>query len=134
VSTRAIGRDLERSQVEEIAQGRVWSGQQALELGLVDELGDLDTALASAAALANLGDNYEVKALDPPLSPQELLLRQLTGGAQVQFTSLGLELGLDLGTPLDLATLPGMDTLQLLLRSSDRNRTYALCEACQVSW
>ena len=120
----ARGRDLERSRVEEIAQGRVWSGTQALELGLVDELGDLDMALASAAELANLGDNFEVQPLDPPLSPQELLLRQLTGKAQVRLANIGL----------DLSKVPGIEALQLLLSSSDRSRNYALCEACELSW
>lgn len=134
----ARGRDLERSQVEEIAQGRVWSGTQALELGLVDELGDLPAALASAAQLADLGDDYDVKAIDPPLSPREILLRQLTGGALVNLSDLGLSLGFD--TPLQLLntldsnSVPGTKTLQLLMKSTDRSRTYALCESCDLSW
>ncbi len=45
----AVGRSLTREQVHEIAQGRVWSGADALELGLVDQLGNLDDAIALAA-------------------------------------------------------------------------------------
>ena len=45
-----------RDQVHEIAQGRVWTGQKAVEIGLVDQLGDLDDALAIASRLANLSD------------------------------------------------------------------------------
>jgi len=52
----AEGRDLPRQRVEELAQGRVWSGTTALELGLVDELGGIDQALATAATLAELED------------------------------------------------------------------------------
>jgi len=48
----ADGRDLEREAVHEVAQGRVWTGEQALERRLVDELGGLDDAVAKAAELA----------------------------------------------------------------------------------
>jgi len=50
----ADGRKMTRDQVHQIAQGRVWTGQKAVELGLVDRIGGLDTALASAASLAGL--------------------------------------------------------------------------------
>ena len=56
------GRKLERSRVAEIAQGRVWSGKDAVELGLVDELGTLDDAIAHAAVAAEVDDeDYEVR-------------------------------------------------------------------------
>ncbi|HTO03444.1 MAG TPA: signal peptide peptidase SppA, partial [Opitutus sp.] len=54
------GRNLERAFVEEIAQGRVWSGAEALKLGLVDELGGLDAAIGFAATKAELGENYRL--------------------------------------------------------------------------
>ncbi len=60
VTKVAEGRKLERSVVEEIAQGRVWSGADALTVGLVDEVGGLDQAIAHAAERANLGDRYRV--------------------------------------------------------------------------
>jgi protease-4 len=53
-------RKLKREDVEEIAQGRVWSGSEALKLKLVDELGGLDAAIAYAAAQAKLGSNYRL--------------------------------------------------------------------------
>lgn len=56
----AESRKLERSFVEEIARGRVWSGQAAKELGLVDEMGSLTDALRHAAELAELGSNFRV--------------------------------------------------------------------------
>lgn len=52
----AEGRKLSIEQVNEIAQGRVWSGTQALEVGLVDELGSLDDAVSYAAELANISE------------------------------------------------------------------------------
>ncbi|HWZ95955.1 MAG TPA: signal peptide peptidase SppA [Opitutaceae bacterium] len=56
----AEGRQLDRAVVEEIAQGRVWSGTEAKKLGLVDEIGGLDAAVKFAAQKAQLGDNYRV--------------------------------------------------------------------------
>lgn len=53
-------RKLKREQVEEIAQGRVWSGVEAKKLGLVDEIGGLDAAIAYAAKKANLGTSYRL--------------------------------------------------------------------------
>lgn len=54
------GRKLKREVVEEIAQGRVWSGAEAKKLGLVDEIGGLDAAVAFAAQKAGLGSNYRM--------------------------------------------------------------------------
>ncbi len=56
----AASRKLDRSVVEGIAQGRVWSGSEALKLGLVDEIGGLDAAVRYAANKAKLGDNFKV--------------------------------------------------------------------------
>jgi protease-4 len=56
----ADARKLDRKVVEEIAQGRVWSGSEALKLKLVDELGGLADAVKYAATKAELGDNFRV--------------------------------------------------------------------------
>lgn len=56
----AEARELERATVEEIAQGRVWSGAEALKLGLVDEIGGLAAAVKFAAAEAKLGEGFRV--------------------------------------------------------------------------
>ena len=56
----AEGRNLEREKVDEIAQGRVWSGAQAQKLGLVDEIGGLEKALRYAAEKTRLGETYRV--------------------------------------------------------------------------
>jgi protease-4 len=53
-------RKLSRTAVQEIAQGRVWSGQEALKLGLVDEIGGLSAAVKYAAAKAGLGNNFRI--------------------------------------------------------------------------
>ena len=64
----AEGRGMTEEQVEEVARGRVWTGAQALEIGLVDELGDFETALAVAKKLAGLEleREYTVVQVRPP--------------------------------------------------------------------
>jgi protease-4 len=57
----AQGRKIPSSRVAEIAQGRVWSGTAAKAIGLVDDIGGLDSAIAYAAKQANLGDNWELR-------------------------------------------------------------------------
>ena len=54
----ADGRNMPVEEVEEIAQGRVWLGTDALVIKLVDELGGLDKAVAKAAELANIDEYY----------------------------------------------------------------------------
>jgi protease-4 len=56
----ADGRKMTFAQVDSIAQGRVWTGVQAKEIGLVDELGSLEDAIAAAADLADLTE-YQVR-------------------------------------------------------------------------
>ena len=56
----AEGRGLTQSYVDSIGQGRVWAGADAIGLGLVDQLGDLEDAIAYAAQKADLGDDYKV--------------------------------------------------------------------------
>lgn len=70
-------REMDRSRVDELARGRIWIGADAKEVGLVDELGTLDAAVASAAALAGLRDgSWDVKYIAEPLSFAEQLLMQ----------------------------------------------------------
>lgn len=54
------GRDMERDEVHKVARGRVWTGEQAIEIGLVDKIGGLAAAIDEAAALAELGGDYDV--------------------------------------------------------------------------
>jgi len=57
----AVGRKLDPARVREIAKGRVWTGAQALQLGLVDELGGFNTAVARAKVLARIPADQEVR-------------------------------------------------------------------------
>ena len=72
----AEGRDMTRDEVHAVAQGRIWTGAQAVELGLVDELGGLDVAVERAAEKAGL-EGYGVRRLPQPKGLVELLLEDL---------------------------------------------------------
>ena len=72
----AKGRNMSPQAVDKIAQGRVWSGLDAKQLGLVDELGSQPEAIAAAAKLAKL-PNYQVELIEPELSTSEQLMKQL---------------------------------------------------------
>jgi protease-4 len=72
---------MDRDAVHEIAQGRVWTGAQAKERGLVDELGGLDVALAKAAEVGGLGEDYTVERWPKSKTFVELVLEDLEGAA-----------------------------------------------------
>jgi protease-4 len=93
----STGRNLQPAAVEAIAQGRVWSGADALGNKLVDKLGGLDEAIASAAKLASL-DNYQVITIEETLDPRQLFLKEIMqSGAKIAAT-LGVKLGVTQAT------------------------------------
>lgn len=79
VNLVAEGRSMETDAVDAIAQGRVWTGSDALGIGLVDELGTLSDAVAYAASLAGLENesDYSTLAVPKPLTPFETLLETM---------------------------------------------------------
>lgn len=67
------GRKIPRNNVEKLARGRVWDGSTAKELGLVDELGNLDDAIAAAGKLAGMTDYSPLYIIETPSSGHEFL-------------------------------------------------------------
>ncbi len=82
ITKAAAGRGMEVDEIDRIARGRVWSGGDALRLGLIDELGGLDDAVAAAAKLADLGEEYRVRYFEEQPSRRQQLLSWLLGGAR----------------------------------------------------
>ncbi len=80
----AKGRKLKPAQVDSIAQGRVWSGKDALKIGLVDELGGLDRAIAVAAEKAKLTE-YRTVQLPTLKEPIEQLFESLSSETEAYF-------------------------------------------------
>ena len=116
VNLVARGRDMAPEAVEAVAQGRVWSGRKARDLGLVDGLGHLDDAIAAAAERAGI-EQYEVVTIDEPLSTQEKILMRLFD-----------ELGYSPRPPAWFAAI--IDDLESLASLNDPRHVYAICELC----
>lgn len=123
----AEGRGLSPGQVERAAQGHVWTGVDAKALGLVDELGYLDDALAGAAGLAGL-PAYRVKKVRLPASAREVLMEQL-------LLDSGAGVAERLGAMLPGALRPAGEQLgrelSTLGRFDDIRGQYVLCVECQ---
>ena len=73
------GRGLPVERVREIAGGRVYSGIRAREIGLIDDFGNLQDAIASAARLANIGEDYEVAHYPRTKPAWEAFLKEIMG-------------------------------------------------------
>jgi protease-4 len=88
IGSVADSRGMEIDAVDAIGQGQVWTGMDALNNGLVDELGGLDDAIAAAAELAEISDeDFGIKIIEQELSPTQQMLIDLLGTA----TSLGVD-------------------------------------------
>lgn len=74
-------RELSVEEVDQVAQGRVWTGGQALERQLVDQSGTLQDAIGAAARRAGLGDDYQVTYVEQELTGFERLLAEAAGGS-----------------------------------------------------
>ena len=90
----AEGRDMTVPQVDNIAQGRVWTGAEALEIGLVDQIGTLEDAITWAAlSIEGVSDVSEVNIAEypKPLTGIELLLESLGMGEENIFAGTPFE-------------------------------------------
>lgn len=125
----ADGRNSTPAAVHEIAQGRIWTGEKALELGLVDELGDLNDAITVAAQLANLAD-YEVDYRRKPLSVYEQLIMEMNSNISASLSGLGvsgwLPESLQQQAQMILKPLQVLDTL------NDPRGMYLYCDSCPL--
>jgi protease IV len=119
---QARGKDY--ADIDAIAQGRVWTGDQAMQRGLVDKLGGLNTAIASAAELANLGKDYSVRYQEQPMSAFERFAASFSQTAMVSgLQSYGVRL------PSWVAQLPALaPELQMLQNAqAGRPNVYSYC-------
>ena len=84
ISHVAEGRKMSKEQVDEIGQGRVWTGENAKEIGLVDEFGGLDKAIALAAEIAGI-EEYRTVSLPALPDPFESLFKTGTDNVRARF-------------------------------------------------
>ena len=120
----AQGRNMSLAEVDKVAQGRVWTGVDAQQHGLVDQLGNLQDAINQAAELAGLTE-YNIKPIGPALSPQQQLLNELFGFGVKLFGQT---------VQINPALQQTIDTLQsqtaVLTRFNDPQGRYAYCPMC----
>ena len=131
----AEARNMTPEQVDKIAQGRVWIASQALELGLVDKLGNKQDAIDAAAALAKL-NHYEVKTMTHDLSPQEKMMQDIFGNASIK-SMLGLQSQKTsvLATQANLQSVINQLSTEVenLKDYNDPQGVYARCLVCEVA-
>ena len=89
----AEGRGLRQTYVDSIGQGRVWSGADAIELGLVDQLGDMEDAIAYAAQQANLGNDYKVTEMPKKKDFMTRLMESLNSDSDKLDAAMKMKLG-----------------------------------------
>lgn len=126
------GRDIPADQVTALAEGRVWSGLDAKRLGLVDQLGNLDDAVAAAAGRAGLGTEYGRVWIQAPLTLENFILQQLFGSADTYLAGLGRDIGARLLSQLGLADSgPLLENMSRLAHTIDLSArqpaTLAVC-------
>lgn len=119
-------RGLDKSAVDAIGQGQVWTGVDAIENGLVDELGRLEDAIAAAAELADLdADGFGVKLIETELSTTEQMVVDLLSVAR----HAGLSPDVFVSAPSALESLAERvgSLLATSLRFNDPNGIYTHC-------
>ncbi|EJG1723467.1 signal peptide peptidase SppA [Vibrio parahaemolyticus] len=128
ISLVGSNRDMTVEEVDKVAQGRVWTGQDALSFGLVDQMGDFDDAVELAAKLANVTD-YGIYWVEEPLSPTELFLQEFMNQVKV---SLGVDATSLLPKSLQPVAQQFEEDASLLQSFNDPKGQYAFCLNCQV--
>jgi len=123
----AQNRNMTPEQVDKIAQGRVWSGAKAKELGLVDELGELNDAITSAAELANL-TNYQLLKIEKERTSTDKFMQNLFGHAsQLMPTRVKTSPG-----ALEQLILQFKNEYKLLNQLNDPQGVYSHCLTCEM--
>ncbi|HEY0922332.1 signal peptide peptidase SppA [Rheinheimera pacifica] len=124
-------RNMTTTEVDTVAQGRVWTGSKALELGLVDKLGNINDAIKAAAEKAGLSQ-YDVKVVKQELTPSEQMIKDLLGEASAKGW-------LPQGSVSAEQKLLGKLTKQLkqdfvlLNQFNDPNGVYSYCVSCSIN-
>jgi protease-4 len=105
------GRNLSKEYIDSIGQGRVWTGRDALELGLIDVLGGLETAIKLSSEMANL-ENYRIVNLPKQKDLFEALTDDLMEG-KIKNTIIKKELGDFYHSYIELKNIKSMDEIQM---------------------
>jgi len=109
--------------VNEVAQGRVWSGEQAMERGLIDKTGTFQDAIEASARIAGLGDDYQLEWVEPERSALEKVFEEFMAGAISK-----LDLSISVPVSLPVTWLQNMlDDLQFIVTREGKFTVAAYC-------
>ncbi|EHU9520695.1 signal peptide peptidase SppA [Vibrio vulnificus] len=128
ISLVGNNRDLSLDSVDKVAQGRVWTGYDALQHGLVDQIGDFDDAVAEAAKMAQL-ENYNLYWVEEPLSPTEQFIQEFMKQVKI---SMGVDIQSILPPSLQPVAQQMEQHASLLQNFNDPKGYYAFCLNCEV--
>ncbi|WP_428408764.1 signal peptide peptidase SppA [Hyphococcus sp.] len=121
------GRNLDKTYVDSVGQGRVWIGEKALELKLVDKLGTYDDAIAAAASLAGL-EKYDVVDMKEKRTTFEMFMRNLS---ETMVAKLGGEKQHHAEGAVAKIVRAAEQQAEFFAEFNDPNAAYARCLTCQ---
>ena len=116
----ADSRSQSYEEINKIAGGRVWIASSAKEIGLVDEIGGIDEAIAYAAEITELED-YQVEYYGQKLSPEELLIKELLENFDISIAK-----------PEVLSALNGIANLYVTLVEIKEPKALFTCQDCMI--
>lgn len=124
ISLVATERNMTIEQVDSIAQGRVWTGTRALELGLVDEIGDMKQAIAKAAELAEM-DQFDTKLIEQELTTEQQFIQQLVGASAAYIPQ-----SVHKSSILESMLMQWSEVIEDFAKFDDPQGMYLYCEQC----
>ena len=130
ISGVADRREMEKQDVDQVAQGQVWTGQDALENGLVDELGSFEDSVRIAAELAGLEEGeYGQKLIELSLSPTQQLIMDFL--AVTKTTGFEIDVLISAPTALESFASSLQELLAVLTQFNDPKGLYSHC-FCEI--
>ena len=120
------GRDMSVEDVDKVAQGRVWTGIDGLENGLVDQLGDLQSAINTAANLADLSD-FDIISIEPKVSSKQAIFNQILTSS-ITFLPSGV-----IKQPSWISIFSELEEqANFMTRLNDPQSRYVYCTQCYI--
>lgn len=128
----ASARKTSADKIHEVAQGRVWTGAQALERGLVDQLGSYQDALKSAAELAKVASNYHVRYIEREPSKIDKLFSLLNAEVQLSVAKAFQSQLTHYGIPAQAIDNPMLKELSWLAQLTKNQQAFTTLSYCFV--
>jgi len=128
----AVARKTTPEKIDEVAQGRVWTGQQAKERGLVDALGSYNDAIKAAAQRAKITDSYTVSYIEAEPTGIDRFFKMFDTSLEQTFAKYLNTAGMSAGVPPK--TVKQMtDDMHWLADMTDRNKAFSVVTHCMCN-